>query len=819
MMRILLSHWTLSGIGAALLALLVWFFGPLLAWFEPWWVRAGLILLIALVWGGTNFWVHRRRVRAEAALVAGVVETDASGEEVAALRERLTAALATLKHASGTRGYLYAQPWYVIIGPPGAGKTTALRHSGLNFPLSAETGAVAGVGGTRLCDWWFTDQAVLIDTAGRYTTQDSDARVDRAGWDGFLALLRRTRARQPLNGVIVAISVTDIVTNPALALLHAQAIRTRVKELVERLGVRLPVYALLTKTDLIAGFTEFFDDLDRERRDQVWGTTFPWVAPKATGEIQAGTVIGFQDAFDALVARLQTRLPERLQAERSAERRVLIAGFPAQVASLAEPIGQFLTAAFGGTRLDPAPLLRGVYLASGTQEGTPLDRLTGVLAQTFGLDQRLLPSLRPTGGRSYFLGRLLREVVFGEALLVSEPPGRARRRVALRAGAFAAVALVTVAASALLWRSGRAAEAEVTELSAALTRYEAAAAALPLDPVAEGDLARITPLLDQARALPFAGGAGSTGLSQASSLGTVSRSVYRHALERVLLPRLVWRLEGGMRGALNRADYLYQATRVYLMLGSQGPLDRDLVREWMTLDWATAYPGATQALLRQSLATHLDALLANPLPEVTLDGALVENARSTFSRVSLAERVYSRIRPSAAARKLAPFVPADVLGASGIRVFTRPSGKPLTDGIPGFLTVEGFHRVLLPGLAPGVRDVVAESWVLGPDAQSKAADPALATLEHDVVALYAADYARAWDGLLADLAVVPLRSLQQGVQDLYVLASPQSPMRDLLVAVARQLTLSEPPGGAKPEAAPSALQSVVGAGAAPVVPS
>jgi type VI secretion system protein ImpL len=29
---------------------------------------------------------------------------------------------------------LYALPWYVIIGPPGAGKTTALRNSGSSSP-------------------------------------------------------------------------------------------------------------------------------------------------------------------------------------------------------------------------------------------------------------------------------------------------------------------------------------------------------------------------------------------------------------------------------------------------------------------------------------------------------------------------------------------------------------------------------------------------------------------------------------------------------------------------------------------------------------
>src|SRR5205807_1563936 len=159
-----------------------------------------------------------RRRRREASLAQGVAAAApdsvavASAEEAAALREKIATALDLLKRARGTKGYLYEQPWYAIIGPPGAGKTTALLNAGLRFPLASDIGqgAVAGVGGTRLCEWWFTEDAVLIDTAGRYTTQDSDTAVDRAGWDAFLGLLKRTRVRQPLNGVIVAIALTEI---------------------------------------------------------------------------------------------------------------------------------------------------------------------------------------------------------------------------------------------------------------------------------------------------------------------------------------------------------------------------------------------------------------------------------------------------------------------------------------------------------------------------------------------------------------------------------------------------------------------------------
>jgi type VI secretion system protein ImpL len=794
----LLSRWVLSFVGTALLAAVVWFLGPLLSPLESWVARLAIVVVMLLIWVGANLLLDMRRRRREARLEQGVAATPADNsatakaEEAAAMRERLTTALGLLRRARGTRGYLYEQPWYAIIGPPGAGKTTALLNAGLQFPLAAEMGqgAIAGVGGTRLCDWWFTDDAVLIDTAGRYTTQDSDAQVDRAGWEAFLDLLKRTRARQPLNGVLVAIAISDIAgAGEAERAAHARAIRQRVKELETRLGVRMPVYLLLTKADLIAGFTEFFADLDREKREQVWGTTFPLDVADAPAS--------FVTEFHALVDRLNGQLIDRLQEERSPDRRGLIAGFPAQVASLGEPLASFVREAFGGSKLDRAPFLRGAYFTSGTQEGTPIDRLTGSLARAFGLDQRRLPSLRPERGRSYFLARLLREVVFGEAMLVAEPPGTARRRALLRAGAFGGVAVVTLAVAALLWHARSSGQAEIDAAAAALAAYEQTANGMKLDPVNDADLPKLVPLLDQARTLPDAVAANeagwSFGLSQTGKLDAAARTVYRHALDDALLPRLIWRLEAQMRGRLNQPDFLYEATRVYLMLGGAGPLDAGLVHDWMMLDWQATYPGAGYAPMREALLRHLDALLAEPLPAVQLDGDLVGAARTTFSRVPLAQRVYSRIKPSAAAQALKPWRPVDALGPAGVGVFTRLSGKPMDDGIAGFLTVDGFYRVLLPSLPGATRSVASESWVLGKKQELDPNSPEVSALERDVIALYETDYVAAWEAMLNDLNVVPLRTLPQAAQDLYILASPQSPMKDVLVSIARQATLTQPP--------------------------
>jgi type VI secretion system protein ImpL len=128
-----------------------------------------------------------------------------------------------------------------------------------------------------------------------------------------------------------------------------------------------------------------------------------------------------------------------------------------------------------------------------------------------------------------------------------------------------------------------------------------------------------------------------------------------------------------------------------------------------------------------------------------------------------------------------------------VRVFIRSSGVPLTEGVPGFFTIDGFHKVLLPNLPAATVQVASESWVLGKEAQIDPASPQVLTLQRDVIALYSADYAKQWDALLRDLDVEPMRNLQQAVQDLYILSSPQSPMRDLLTGITRQLTLTQPP--------------------------
>jgi type VI secretion system protein ImpL len=582
----------------------------------------------------------------------------AASEELDVLRDRLADALARLKadRFSGRRGgrYLYQLPWYLVIGAPGSGKTTALAASGIAaLPGGGgEPPAFTGLGGTRQCDWWFTEEAVLIDTAGRYVTQDSRAAVDARAWTGLLDLVKARRPRQPLNGVLLTVSTSDLARWSDLERRdHAQAIRRRLAELDAHLGVRVPVYVLVTKIDLLAGFPVFFETLDAAARTQVWGSTFAMSGPLAGSGIAPGLDGGgvpgdaVADAFGGLMARLERRLAERLHHEPDINRRSLAFAFPAQVEALGERLGDMLDGAFAPDDTGGRPLLRGIYLTSGARGGVPVNLLD------VGPP---VPPAEPAEGPSQgiFLERLMREVVFAEANLVGLDQeleaGRRLNRNLAAGGALAAAALVVV-----LWIVGASrSESLVERIDAAVTQASGYWKALDTAPrslarVDDADFPALLPALDALRAIPgaweerrgtAAAPALSGGLWQGARLGAEAFSLYRQALRSQFLSRLVLRLEEQLRSGGARRDYLTQALRAYFMLGGREPLDAAVLAEWMARDWLTMLPAAEDIPKRQALSRHLNALLEVRFASVPLDDELVDRVRDILARLPAGAR-------------------------------------------------------------------------------------------------------------------------------------------------------------------------------------
>ncbi|MCG5240216.1 type VI secretion system membrane subunit TssM [Azospirillum doebereinerae] len=821
-LSVLTSRWFLTLVGALCLAAIVWFLGPLVAVagafpLEDPTIRLAVVFGILLVWALAMQWSLYRHRSANDRMVKALAtagsradkvdpDADAVGQETDQLRGGLREALEQLRKARFGGGwgqrYLYQLPWYLLIGAPGAGKTTALANSGLRFPLAPEMGraALRNFGGTRNCDWWFTDDAVLIDTAGRYVTQDSQPTIDAKVWKNFIGLLKRHRPRQPVNGILLAVSLSDLaVWSEAERKGHAEQLKLRLKELRGQVGARVPVYVLLTKADLIAGFAEFFDDLSREEREQVWGVTFPLDDGK--GKDGDAPVHRFAVEFDLLTNRIARRVLDRVHAESDIQRRSLDTLFPAQIAALKPALTDLLGVIFEPNRYESSPLLRGVYLTSGTQDGQPVDRLNELVAGSFGLDRPVLPA--GSGGRSFFLTRTLRDVVFAEAGLVGLDGGMERRRRLLRGGAMLAMLLVGLGLAGFWANSFTNNAALVAGVDAAAAKAAAELEPLTTAPraltkVDDTDFTAIVPPLNTLRAIP-AGWADppplemTGGLYQGGRLGRQSGTVYDRALRTALLPRVFLRLEEQLRRERGRPEYLFQALKVYLMLAGKGPLDKALVSDWMALDWLATLPGPAYEGARRDLRVHLDALLAAPLSALPADEDLVEQARVSLTRYPLAERGFAILRDRPEIQALSDWRLVDQAGPLAGRVLIRPSGKPLSDGVPGLYTYDGFHKAVLPALPKVAKALVEENWVLGQPSSGPQALASAQTLEKGILAVYLDRYARQWDEVLGDVVIVPLRGLNQAADVLNSLSGPQSPLKLWLTAMVRETTLAPGP--------------------------
>ncbi|MDK2126555.1 type VI secretion system membrane subunit TssM [Parachitinimonas caeni] len=835
---LIFNRWVLAALGFLCFALLVWFIGPLVAIAEyrplgPAWIRLALIFGVVFAYLFTvtlEFWRARRASKSlEAGMLAPAQTVEpgtAAATEHTQLQQRFSEALQVLKLArsksagKGWRGamagldssrYLYELPWYVIVGAPGTGKTTALVNSGLHFPLAERFGSesVQGVGGTRNCNWLFTDNAVLLDTAGRYSTQASDKQADSKEWASFLQLLAKNRPRQPINGVMVTISATDLIHATTTELdLQANALRNRIQELHKELKISFPIYLLVTKSDVLSGFAEFFDEMTAEERAQVWGVSFP-LAKEGAEPVGMHTV--FPVEFDSLLDRLNQRVLDLLEKERDAERRSRLYSFPQNFAEMGGPLTEFLRLVFAPSPYEQPVMLRGVYFTSGTQDGAQVDPLFGQFARPLALD-RPAPVQRKASGRSYFISRLLTDVIFAESQLAGTNRRWLRRRNLIMGGGYAAFALVSVGALAgwtvsYLRNDGYLLDVE-KQLPAArkkvdgvvTTRAEQLSDLLPALEVVR-DVAS-TQEVKQDKA-PYSM---RLGLYQGDKLHSAADNAYKRLLHEALLPRIAFRLEEALRNAGDDPELRYEALKAYLMIHDADHFDATAFKTWVLVDWEARLSRDVTSQQRAELALHLDALLANKsvTSPVPLDEKLVAEAREALLRRTLAERVYGRLKRMGIAREVPDFKATEIAGPQAMVVLTRTSGEPLSKGVSGFYSLRGYYQHFMKEINGVAREMAEEqSWVLGVKQQAPASVPAgttvptefdpaaLKKLNEDVRKLYLEEYANTWEKYVGDIKLVQFGNLQQSVNAARVLSAPDSPLAALLRGIVKETSLTQ----------------------------
>jgi hypothetical protein len=317
------------------------------------------LLLVAAAVVAAVLLVRRRRKRTPERPAAPQPTDTEKERQRSLLRDRLSELFATEvkrleKIASGGEAR-YRAPWCLVLGEDQSGQGTALLHSGLHRPLPASADDVAKQAG---CRFWFFDQGIALDVAP--LVSGDPQLLDHMG-----ERLKAVRPKLPLNSILLVVPA-DLLLCPegekgraqreGLALL-GERYYALVQQIQKSLLLRVPVYVLISKSDLIPGFSAFARGLGKDHQSQLFGWSCPY-EPDVPYE-----PAWINEAFGGLYRTVSLLQLDLLSGDKLSEReREAAFLFPRHLGGLREPLRTFLDPLFKSNAYSETNVLRGFYL-------------------------------------------------------------------------------------------------------------------------------------------------------------------------------------------------------------------------------------------------------------------------------------------------------------------------------------------------------------------------------------------------------------------------------------------------------------------------
>lgn len=819
------------------LAALVWFFGSLLAIgdFKPFsnvYIRFIVSVGILLIWFVRFLAKQIRRAKINANLVKEIqmaqkpmlkhISKDSEMNRQFAEIDRV------LKNAKFSKSklpflgtlttgqYLYQMPWYVVLGAAGSGKTTALKQSGLNFPLESSFGSsISGLSGTRDCDWFLTDNAVFLDTAGRLSLHDSGNEQDAYDWQEFLSLLKRYRPKQPINGVILTIGVDDLLNPKADFKQLSYELRKRIYEMSENLEINFPVYLMITKFDRLKGFFEFFQGLSDEQRNQSFGFDFSNIEKNTSDKSEL--IIGYvskklseiQDNINASCLKILSKINNQ-----DSKDAAFI--FSSEFGYLSNNLLLLFRELYKTSKFENPISWRGIYFTSATQQGEMIDPVF----ENLGLDLLLNKKYTHTQNtntltKSFFLKDLFEYRIINDASLASENKKWSIKRLALYWMSISLITLLTgffIISMINSYLNNSKYLEKVSEKTFKLhqtsqdigtsddflSRIEFA------DDVKNLHLDKNV-LKDNALSYRF-------GLYQPKAMSLVTESTYQRLLQDDVMPLVSKEIDEILRDSnIEQSFESYNALKAYLMIFNKQYYDSDFLNEWtghILLRKYENYSKEQQDKIRDALNFILSQ--RNLVPNIVYDADLVDEKRAELANINMSDLIISAaFYESHQYAKKIPIISFETMGGQQTKlIFSRYSKKPITAGIHRFYTKEAYNQYVLPALIKYSLKFHQEDWVLGEYSSTKTNESDTLKNAHDA---YLNLYVQAWKNYIEDIRLKEPKNLKEA-RDITRILSDQnnSPLSNIIKGISVNTSLNIMPESSDNTFVDKYMQDLIG---------
>jgi type VI secretion system protein ImpL len=689
---------------------------------------------------------------------------------------------------------LYGTPWYLVLGPPSSGKSTALQTSGLGLRASGgrqpKTKVVVA---TKGCQPWVCDGGVLIDTAGRYALGDGEDNE----WGTLVTALRRTRRQKPLDGVVLTYSVSDLISDrPEQLEEKAKRLRAVLEDLCARLGSVLPIYLVLTKMDQLPGFSEFYSDVGGDAGERIWGATLEAGRGEAVDAAES-----FKTEFDlmkqAMHAYFLARLPSQ---QRTPEASAKALRFPVELEAARGPLARLVEEVFRPSSYQETPLLRGFYFtssgASGADfEAAPAGGFKGGAGTQFAVHTSYQA---PTASRSLFLGQLFPRVVFPDRHFAT----RSRRSVALERrqqlllgiGAlglfFFGILPPTLSCIANFNLIDDSRDDARRARQLASSQGVTGVVSESLDLLVERYLAL------QAETERFSL-SHFWGPYTAEPLRDALRVRYLDQLRAIVHGPLRDRVSDSIRVAADQRgldptsfEGAYKDLQLYLMLAHPERLDPQFASSELAKSWLRASGrqlGANAPAVDSHVQAYLQILAKDPTWAWPEDAGLVARTRAQLAQMPVEDIKYSVLEQAAA--NAPPILPEHIFVGESARYVTT-NGKV---EVPGLYTALGWSKVK-PYLKPD-QAVEFAPWVLA-EQGGTAPQWGVEALRK----LYFDRYTRAWMDFLVGLDVNTPKDLKSAIDELSALNKGEGPYVRLFRRLSENVRLELEPVSLKDQA-------------------
>ncbi|MCC4236401.1 type VI secretion system membrane subunit TssM [Vibrio anguillarum] len=709
----------------------------------------------------------------------------------------LNQVMVSMKENLNKRNYLYALPWYLVLGLENAGKTSLINRSGQNFVFSSVMRASGQKSENPYSfDWWIGDESVLIDPDGELLTQgnhsnDNDGAMERRLWLHFVNWLERTRSRRPLNGIVLALDVSHLATATATERkAYANLLRARLRELMETLSTRLPVYIALTKLDLLHGFEPFFKHYSRSQREDVLGFTF---SLDSIDDLD-NWLNEFSKDYSQFVERINDVLPHAVSVPMDLEERNAIYSFTRQISGLKEILLQFFNDALASDQFSTSALVRGAYFTSVYQQGVPTNAFDDAASRRYGLDHAINKAQQAKNSTVYFTQKLFNNIIYPEAGLASDNFRVAKQKRRLIGLSVVACSIATVL---LVGTWHRYYLSNVKHSDAVLAKVNEYKNEFPSNLYLASQQDVLVPL-NKIREATLEFGffrdkpqyISDFGLYQGHTIGPMVEATYLNLLENRFLPLLMADVVVQLNQAKTDEEKL-AVLRVYRMMVDKSGRYKDYVLDYFSKYWQQEFAG--QRVIQEELLGHLDyAMLHTDLAGDRARGdrnaesvmkpydQVVAKVQSDLGSMPNDQRVYRNLKLNAQT-VLGPSINLrNLIGPVFDVVFEERVVNSSSLYIPQMLTKKGFEDYFMPQSESVSELALIDSWVLGQSKSAQFSEADKHDLRNKIRSLYVADYTNTWRAALNEISVKYFSDINDAVSVLENFTGNIEPMQRLL---------------------------------------